>query len=220
MKTVHLFTFVAIMVLLQGCYKEPVANFDYSYQESMAPASVTFDNLSTEADKFQWDFGEGGTSNEKSPVYAFYDYDSPSVTLLAKGRGGDNSITKTVGITSFYVKNSSNVLLFDVTSYFWDETTETVVDDFNLGDLGPGTNSDVVITNHATIDVALELSDGALYLVKYSYNLNMNSLSYLNITDETDIVEVTTRMKGSKSQFDPGAIREQGTSITVEDIAL
>jgi PKD repeat protein len=220
MKIAQAFTFIAILVLLQGCYKEPVANFTYSYQESMAPANVTFENLSTEADKFIWDFGDGSSSNQKTPVHAYYSFVKPIVTLQASGRGGENMVSKTLGITSYYVKNSSNVSLYHVMTFFWDETQEMVVDDFELGFLGPGTDSDVVITNHAVIDVALELSDGTLYLVQYSYNLNMDELSYLNITDDTDIVEVTAKKKGSTLQIDPRFVRENGTSITVRDLAL
>ncbi len=78
----------------------------------------------------------------------------------------------------------------------------------------------MVITNHAVINVSLELSDGTLYLVEYSYNLNVNELSYLNITDETDIVEVTSKKKGSTPQFDPQLVRERGSSITVGDLVL
>ena len=220
MKTAQVIILLAILVLLQSCYKEPIANFTYTYKESMAPANVTFENLSTEADKFIWDFGDGSSSNEKAPVHEYYSFVKPVVSMQASGRGGENAISQTLGITSYYVKNSSNVSLYKVKTYFWDESLEKVVDDFELGFLGPGTDSDVVITNHAVIDLALELSDGTLYLVKYSYNLNIDALSYLNITDETDIVEVGAKKKGSMLQFDPWSVRESGTSITIGDLAL
>lgn len=220
MKTAQAFILVAILILLQGCYKEPVANFTYSYQESMAPANVTFKNLSTDADKFIWDFGDGISSNEESPVHEYFSFVKPVVSMQASGRGGENTISQTLGITSYYVKNSSNVSLYEVMTFFWDETSEKVVDDFELGYLGPGTDSDVVITNHEVIDIALELADGTLYLVKYSYNLNIDALSYLNITDETDIVEVGAKKKGSMLQFDPQLVRENGTNITIGDLAL
>lgn len=218
MKTIHLFTFIAIVALLQGCYKEPIANFEYAYEESMVPANVSFMNLSTEADKFEWNFGDGTTSAAENPVHEFDNYVSPSVSLFAKGRGGESQISKTVGITSYFVRNSSNISLYDVRTFFWDESQEKVMDDFGLGYLGPGTDSDVVITNHAVIEVYLELSGGTPYLVEYSYTLNMNERSYLNITDETEIIEVTSMKKGSTPQFDPHIVREGGPSITIGDL--
>ena len=44
MKPVRLLLFASLVALLQGCYKEPVANFDYSYTDNAAPADVTFTN--------------------------------------------------------------------------------------------------------------------------------------------------------------------------------
>jgi PKD repeat protein len=218
MKTVHLFTFVGIVVLLQGCYKDPVANFDYSYPESMAPASVTFNNLSTEADKFQWDFGEGGTSNEKSPVYAFYDYDSPSVTLLAEGRGGDNSITKTVGITSFYVKNSLSIVLFNTWTFFWDG--ENFIDDFVLGTLYSGSDSKSVITNHDIIHVSFEMSDGTVYLTDPGFDLIVDGSSYIEIDGETTVRGGTGKKKGTMDRIDPGMILGTGEKLKLKDLLV
>jgi len=220
MNIIKAFTFLSIVALLQGCYKEPVANFQYSYPESMAPALVSFENTSTDADKYIWDFGDGTSTNEANPVHSYMEYVSPVVTLQAAGRGGEATISKTLGITSYYVKNSSNVYLYNVWTYFWDENLEKVVDDMALGNLSPGINSDVVITNHAVIDVALELSDGTLYLVTYSYSLIINDLSYLDITDETDITEVITKKKGSNWQFDPAAVRATGKRIQIKELAL
>ncbi|MFO7671400.1 MAG: PKD domain-containing protein [Bacteroidales bacterium] len=216
MKPFRLFMILAVVALMQGCYKDPVANFEYSYVDNMAPADVTFTNLSTEADKFQWDFGDGSSSTEEHPEHAFYNWLNPNVTLVAKGRGGENRITKTIGLTSYYLKNSSSVTLYNSWTFFYDG--QNIVDDFDLGTLSPGYNSDVVITTHTVIDVAFELVDGIMYLVEYSYTLNKNAASYLDITDETTIIEVTGKKKSTLSQPDLKMIRENGQRMLLKDL--
>ncbi len=109
MKLLYLFVFLTAVALLQSCAKDPVANFEYSYVDHLAPADVTFTNLSTEADKYQWNFGDGSTSTEENPDHTFYNWLNPNVSLLAKGRGGEARISKTIGITSYYLKNSLSV---------------------------------------------------------------------------------------------------------------
>ena len=216
MKSLYLFAFFAIFALLQSCYKEPVANFEYSYVDNLAPADVSFTNLSTEADKFQWDFGDGIFSSEENPEHAFYNWVNPKVSLVAKGRGGENRISKTIGLTSYYVKNASSYTLYNTTTFFWDG--QNIVDDFDLGNLAPAYDSDVVITNHTVIDVAFELSDGIMYLVEYSYTLNENGASYLNITDETSIIEVPAKKKSTISQPGPDIIRENAKGVLLKDL--
>ncbi len=208
--------FLAVVALMQSCYKDPVANFEYSYVDNMAPADVTFTNQSTEADKFQWDFGDGSSSTEEHPEHAFYNWLNPNVTLVAKGRGGENRITKTIGLTSYYLKNSSSVTLYNSWTFFYDG--QNIVDDFDLGTLSPGYNSDVVITTHTVIDVAFELADGIMYLVEYSFTLNENAASYLDITDETTIIEVVGKKKSTLSQPDLKMIRENGQRILLKDL--
>lgn len=203
-------------MLLQSCYKEPIANFEYSYTDNMAPADITFTNLSTEADKFQWDFGDGTSSSEKNPEHAFYNYVNPSVSLVAKGRGGENRISKNLDITSYFVRNASSYTLYNVVSFFWDGAE--IVDDFDLSTLYSGADSEVVITTHMVIDVAFEFSDGTMYLVEYSYTLNEHASSYLNINDETSIVEVPDSKKGTLSKPDIQMIREHGKRFLLQEI--
>jgi len=216
MKPLHLFACISLLALLKGCYKDPVANFEYSYVDNLAPADVSFTNLSSEADKFQWDFGDGSGSSEKNPDHAYYNWINPTVSLIARGRGGENMMTKTIGLTSYFVKNSSSYSLYKVMPFFWDG--ENVVDDFDLGNLSPGYDSDVVITTHTIIDVAFEFSDGTLYMVEYSYTLNEHAASYLNITDETSIISVPASKKSTLSRLDLKMIRENSQVFQLKDL--
>jgi len=194
MKTVHLFLFVAFVALLQSCYKEPIANFEYSYLESFSPAIVTFENLSTDADKFQWIFGDGETSNEKNPVHSYYQFVKPNVSMVANGRGGESEINKTLGITSYYVKNSYTSTLSNIKSFFLDGTSH--VDEFSLGTIYSGYESVVVITHHDVIHVSFELG-GVFYITDPGFELIENSLAYIEITGETTVMKSAPGFKGS-----------------------
>jgi len=218
MKPFHVVFFLTIIALLHGCYDEPVANFEYSYVDNLAPADISFTNLSTEADKFQWDFGDGSSSLEENPKHTFNNWIDPTVTLQAKGRGGENTISQALDITSYYVKNSSSFYLYNVWTFFWNESNEEIVDDFELGNLALGASSNVVITNHTLINVAFETFDGTRYIADPAFELSPNMASYLNITDVTTVLEVTGKKKGTQFQLDLMNIRENGQKILLKDL--
>jgi PKD repeat protein len=79
----------------------PVANFTYS-GATLAPATISFSNQSTNATSYLWDFGDGGnsTSTLNSPSYTYTKGGTYTVKLTATGAGGSNSTTKTVNITA------------------------------------------------------------------------------------------------------------------------
>lgn len=62
--------------------------------------TVTFENTSTGADTYSWDFGdESGTSTEENPTHVYGNTGTYTVTLSATGFGGTNETTKMVGVT-------------------------------------------------------------------------------------------------------------------------
>ena len=63
----------------------PIANFSVTGDNVYAPATVTFTNLSLNADTYQWTFGDGtAESTEKNPSHYYADHGSFTVTLIAK----------------------------------------------------------------------------------------------------------------------------------------
>ena len=54
----------------------PIAGFSWSGNEGPAPVTVQFNNSSENADKFEWNFDDGGVSNEFEPVHTFYNSSS------------------------------------------------------------------------------------------------------------------------------------------------
>jgi PKD repeat protein len=78
----------------------PVAGFDYS----VSVLEVTFTNLSTDADTYAWDFGDGGTSTEENPVHTYLDAGTYTVVLTATNSCGEDVYSADVEVVGrFYL---------------------------------------------------------------------------------------------------------------------
>ena len=78
---------------------EPNANFEISSNTLMIGLPIAFQNTSTNASFYSWDFGEGSTSNLVNPINTFFQYSDYYVTLIATdNKGCKDSITKPIKI--------------------------------------------------------------------------------------------------------------------------
>lgn len=76
--------------LIANVFAHPSARFSHEVLEiDNQAAVVAFDNLSTDADTFHWDFGDGNTSVDHSPKYTFslLEGNTFKVVLTAKNQG-------------------------------------------------------------------------------------------------------------------------------------
>ena len=134
----------AFSFLLFGCSKNtstpvtpsPVADFSFTGANVTAPATVQFANNSTNATSYSWDFGDGSTSTSANPSHNYTAGGVFSVTLIATGAGGSNSVTKNVTLISAVPpsvnfsftgdsKEANDTVTFNnttsnATSYSWD----------------------------------------------------------------------------------------------------
>ncbi len=74
----------------------PVADFSFSPANGTVPHTVRFEDRSTGADAWQWDFGDGSTSTEPNPSHEFPDARGYAVSLTVANRDGVGTATKTV----------------------------------------------------------------------------------------------------------------------------
>lgn len=74
------------------------ADFDFTKSADVAPAIVTFKNLSTGADKYVWDFGDYTQSEEKNPSHKYRFSGNYTVKLYALYGGKRKVIEKQVVI--------------------------------------------------------------------------------------------------------------------------
>ncbi len=70
-----------MLLLLTSCSK-PVAVFTYSGVPT-APSDIQFNNTSEKAERYEWDFGDGTTSEEKNPVHRYLSSGNYTVKLKA-----------------------------------------------------------------------------------------------------------------------------------------
>lgn len=76
----------------------PVADFTISGSGSQAPCIITFTNNSQNATTYNWDFGDGQTSDVQNPTHTFSNGGNFNVRLTASGPNGTNDIVKSVNI--------------------------------------------------------------------------------------------------------------------------
>jgi YHS domain-containing protein len=84
-------TFATITVLQPSL---PITNFSSNVTRGYAPLSVRFSDLSKNATKWKWDFGDGANSTDKDPVHRYSKVGKYNVTLTVKNVNGNNKITK------------------------------------------------------------------------------------------------------------------------------
>jgi len=89
--------FVAVS-LLSSCSKSSVNFMIQAPTEMVAPAAYAFDNQSIECDSYEWDFGDGNTSQDSSPAHTYYLSGNYEVTLKGKAGSKIKTITKTLEV--------------------------------------------------------------------------------------------------------------------------
>ncbi len=88
-----IFNALFLLFLLTACQEKedqpdyytntPIAGFSWTGNEGPAPVTVQFINLSENADKFDWEFGDGQISTEHSPEHTFNNFtDEPKNFLV------------------------------------------------------------------------------------------------------------------------------------------
>jgi len=96
-----------ISVFFASCSK-PVANFIINQDDSVVPATISFENTSEDAESYSWMFGDGNSSSEISPSNRYLLSGKYKVKLIAK-KGGKES-ERTVDI----VLNAPEICLVEM----------------------------------------------------------------------------------------------------------
>jgi len=91
------------LIILGSCVKKPSypapeADFSFIGDNTFAPAKVSFFNNSKNGESYEWDFGDNTHSTEKNPTHVYFNGGTYLVHLKVKGKGGTNTITKSINI--------------------------------------------------------------------------------------------------------------------------
>ncbi len=78
------YTFLILGVFLLASCAKPISNFTYDMKGDAAPLKVAFENESSNADEYEWDFGDGSNATDESPEHTYKSSGNYTVTLKAK----------------------------------------------------------------------------------------------------------------------------------------
>lgn len=94
-----------------GVVEKPSVDFSFTPEEPSARnPEVTFTEISTQADKWNWNFGGKGSSNERNPVFSFpFEGEYPVKLVVGNGQFCRDSVTKLVkikAVDALYIPNA------------------------------------------------------------------------------------------------------------------
>lgn len=96
--------------------EKPIASFQFAISETNF-LEVTFTNFSQNATSYSWNFGDGNTSTEASPVHTYATVGNYTVELTASNAGGESAkFSETIEVKD---PNEALTLLAGLTSKTW-----------------------------------------------------------------------------------------------------
>lgn len=152
---------------LASAQAPPIAAFTPSPDVGCTtPRTVFFDDRSTGATSWHWDFGDGGSSTAQNPIHSYVTAGDFLVTLTVANAAGSDEATATISI-SIPVADFSGTSLFGcgpLEASFTDESTSTTSLASWNWDFGDGTSSSARHPSHVydspgTYPVTLSVTD-------------------------------------------------------------
>lgn len=172
------FLSVLVLVLAASCSKDPVADFSFSGPVKVGE-EVTFNNLSKNADRFAWDFGDGHTSVKTNPVHAFGKAGTCTVSLQAIGEDESSYTSKELLITgiTYSFRNSTSVDFQAFYSFYM--VGSEIVDYIEHGSLLMGKETVAVITDRASVYYGLIVGETLILSREFPLASNQHNLIVL-----------------------------------------
>ncbi|WP_298732879.1 PKD domain-containing protein [uncultured Chitinophaga sp.] len=120
----HICYSLLLAAVAGGCKKDETTPApDVLYTVTIEDRTVTFTNETSGAVSYKWDFGDGETSTEESPVHTYPGKGKYVPTLYATNK--DGAVAE--GSTVIFIAKTSPVKLNDNSFADWDDVTQYVV---------------------------------------------------------------------------------------------
>jgi hypothetical protein len=111
------------LILVSGCKKivvdtiQPISDFNTSNTLLEPFENVYFTNLSTDADSYTWDFGDGSISYDANPTHSYTSEGSYYVTLRADRNNGKSDVSS-ITIDVYFTKLEVTVAEWNINYYY------------------------------------------------------------------------------------------------------
>lgn len=119
--------FAATAFWMAGCQKTPEACFTPTFSSAIIGKTIAFKNCTEDGVSYRWDFGDGGSSEQPTPIHAYTSKGTYTVTLKAFSENGNKAdeTTQTILIGEKYLTKVevSSVSFLDANGGFWDPDT-------------------------------------------------------------------------------------------------
>ena len=202
-------------IQINGCAIPPVAGFSYSFGTNMPPGWVGFNNTSTNATSWLWDFGDGTSSTAIHPTHTYSTAGDFSVSLIAYGPGGSDTISKvipikegstspvagftySVGNTSLPVTVTFTNTSTNSTSWLWDfgdgvsSTSQNPAHTYTTAGSFPVSLTATGPAGSNTSSVSIYISGTVADSIYINLTLNGTNYSWLRPYDSIDVYHVDT----------------------------
>ena len=189
---------------------------DFSYNDSVfcnVPATVSFFNNSYYSNAYYWDFGDGNISTATNPTHTYTTYGTYTVTLIANGPLGSDSIIK-IQIISIDPNNPCIVTLPPTGGGITQTACNGTL--YDVG--GPGgnyydnNNSWITIAPQGSSQITLDFTSFDIEAPSSSTNCNWD---YVEIFDGADTTANSLGQFCNTLTGSPGTLLSSGGSLTV-----
>jgi len=155
-------------------YSNPVAGFTSSVNDLTA----TFTNTSQNATTYLWDFGDGNTSTQTSPVHTYADYGQYQVTLTANSQMCGDDV------------HSEQIVL-----------TETAVAEFGADITQACTQENIVFTDNSTAATSWEWNFGSAAVPQTANTQGPHTVYYTTSGSKTVSLTINGNVSVTKTDY-------------------
>ena len=180
--SLYISSLLLLLISFVGCHSDsynfddlPVSvksYFTYTTGKLLINQPITFTNESEYGESYFWDFGDGTTSIEKSPIKQYTAGGSYVVKLKVVGEGGTGNYSKNI-----VVIDPDAVVLSDKILYYIEDGDKTLLKKVSVN---PGSTAEIVldITDMYSLDMACDTVSGKIFLADTDngkiWRMNMN----------------------------------------------
>ena len=190
--------------------KDVIANFTTNTTNGTAPLTVQFNDTSTNATNWNWDFGDGTTSTEQNPTHTYNTPGTYTIKLTVTGPGGSDekiieNCIKVGNIISDFTTNTTNGTA-PLTVQFNDTSTNATNWNWDFGDGTTSTEQNPTHTYNTpgtyTIKLTVTGPGGSDEKIKTNYiNVYVPTVASFTANQTTGISPLAIQFKNTSPSY-------------------